>query len=122
MWGGAGQGGGGGNRWSQACRTSPRRVAGFPRCGPPPFGVRLPEPPGSAQDRVVVAVDGPAQRGVQAEVALAQEAPLGGLDPRHVVVRRLLVHLHHALVEEGVETSLIVQRRRRTLEGARRPR
>src|ERR1044072_6127397 len=58
--------------------------------------------PASPRDRVWVAVDAPRERQVQIEVALVQEPSLGGLDPGHVLVGLLLLHLDHALVEEGL--------------------
>ena len=69
---------------------------------------RAPSARPSARDRVRVSVDRPAQGQGEVEVALAEEASLRGLDPRDVLVGRLLVHLDDALVEERLEIRGLV--------------
>src|SRR4051812_22785062 len=66
-------------------------------------------------DVVRVAVHLPVQRGVQVEVAVAEEDALGGVHPAGVAVRLLLLHRPDPSIQERVQVRRLVAALRRRL-------
>jgi hypothetical protein len=67
---------------------------------------------------IAVPVHLPVQRGVEVQIALAQEDPLLGVDPGGVAVGLLLFHGPHPRVEEGVEVGHLTPALRGRFRGA----